>query len=494
MPSLNDFLRDHTSLPAADVEWLRLLVGDWQLLSDLSFADLVLWVDTPKGWLAVAHVRATTGPTVFLDDVVGSRARTAHLPLLDRAVIERKICRGEQPDPSSQIPARDEAIAVVRSGDPIAVLTRHTQLAAIQTPSALEVHYLECGDQLAKMVAEGSFPVADAATGSRRGAPRVGDGLICLDEDGCVTYASPNAVSAYHRFGHDVPLVDRSLAEVTTGLLRARSTVDEGLPLVLLGKAALRVDIESSDATLSVRSVPLRAHRDRTGAVLLVRDVTELRRRERELISKDATIREIHHRVKNNLQTVAALLRLQARRVKDSEAGTALRQAERRVAAIAWVHETLSTGFDETVDFGDVASTGLSTLVEVARPAGAITTTYEGRFGRIRGEDATALSLVLTELVQNAAEHGLSGRDGQVRVVAQRIAEGQPDDQLIVTVSDDGVGLPNISATGLPGEPNGLGGQIVRALVSELRGTIDWRSPAGRGTEVTLSLRPRPLD
>jgi two-component sensor histidine kinase len=86
-----------------------------------------------------------------------------------------------------------------------------------------------------------------------------------------------------------------------------------------------------------------------------VRDVTELRRRERELMTKDATIREIHHRVKNNLQTVAALLRLQARRLTGPEAKAALDEAVRRVGSIAVVHETLSYAPEEIVDFDDIA-------------------------------------------------------------------------------------------------------------------------------------------
>jgi two-component system, sensor histidine kinase PdtaS len=518
MPSLNDFLREQTELADPDVEWLRLLVGDWQLLSDLSFADLVLWVSAPAGWLAVAHVRPTTGAPVFFDDVVGRLAQgvvdEGRRQQLARAADRAEICRetspardsvagagtGAGPGPGGLASSCQESIPVLRAGQVVAVLTRHTNLAAIRTPSRLETTYVECADALAAMVAQGAFPLIDAPTGSRRGAPRVGDGLVRLGPDGVVGYASPNAVSAFHRLGHDLQLDGRSLAEVTTPLLRDRGPVDEGLPLVLTGKASWRVDIEGAGATLSARAIPLTRDGRRLGAVLLLRDVTELRRRERELLSKDATIREIHHRVKNNLQTVGALLRLQSRRVADGEARTALDQAERRVAAIALVHETLSTGYDETVDFGEVAARALSVLVEVARPGGSIRTVHDGRFGRLRAEDATALSLVLTELVQNAAEHGLAGRDGQVTVTAERSGEGLPDqDRLEVLVRDDGVGFDAAavpedgSASGVP-TIGGLGSQIVRALVAELRGTIVWRSRAGAGTEVQLDLRPRPLD
>src|SRR5258708_12303859 len=88
----------------------------------------------------------------------------------------------------------------------------------------------------------------------------------------------------------------------------------------------------------------------------MLRDVTELRHRERELITKDATIREIHHRVKNNLQTVAALLRLQARRLNAAEARAALEEAVRRGGSIAIVHETLSHAPDKAGDFDDIAA------------------------------------------------------------------------------------------------------------------------------------------
>jgi two-component sensor histidine kinase len=493
VPTLNDLVHDRTRLGEPDVEWLRQLVGDWQLLSDLSFADLVLWVAASDGgWLAVAHVRPTTGATVFFDDVVGTEVERGKRLQLDRAFDLGTICRESEPEWTEDVPVREETIPVVRAGRTIAVLSRHTELSSLRTPSRLEVTYMACGDALALMVSEGAFPLAGAPTGSRRGAPRVGDGLVRLDVDGVVVYASPNAVSAFHRLGHGRDLIGQSLAEITTPLLRTRGVVDEGLPLVLTGRAPWRCDLDGAGTTLSLRALPLSRAGERIGALLLLRDVTELRRRERELLSKDAMIREIHHRVKNNLQTVAALLRLQARRIDGGPARAALDEAVRRVGAIALVHETLSTGYDETVDFDEVAARGLSTIVEVASRSGSVRTQHSGRFGRLRAEDATALSLVLTELVQNAVEHGFDGRDGVVTVHAERRGEGKPGgaDQLEVLVSDDGAGLPE----GTTAPSGGLGTQIVRSLVTELRGTIEWRPRDGGGTEVQLRLRPRALD
>jgi two-component sensor histidine kinase/PAS domain-containing protein len=485
VPSLSEIVTARGVLEPADVEWLHLLVGDWQMLSDLSFADLVLWVRERggDGWVAVAHCRPSTGATVYYDDLVGTRAPRGRRDQVDRAFELRRICRERDPEWHDDVPVREEAIPVVSGGRVIAVVARHTNLAAARTPSRLELTYLQCADDLARMIAAGGFPVLGAPTGPRRGAPRVGDGLIRLDRDGRITYASPNALSAVHRLGYVGDLVDRSLAEIAIPLLDTHGPVDESLPLVLTGRAPWRSDLDGRGATLSVRAIPLMAAGQRIGALVLLRDVSELRRRERELLTKDATIREVHHRVKNNLQTVAALLRLQARRIPSEEGRSALQEAMRRVSTIALVHETLSEGLGETVDFDDVVERTIALAVEVAGASAPIAVRREGRFGELEAENATPLALVLTELVTNAVEHGLGERGGTVTIRAER--DGR---QLKALVSDDGAGLPPGFAAGV----DGLGTQIVQALVGgEMRGRIVWSGLPGGGTQVSVEVTLR---
>ncbi|PPG51032.1 ATPase, partial [Rathayibacter sp. AY2B7] len=324
-----------------------------------------------------------------------------------------------------------------------------------------------------------------APTGPRRGAPRASDGLIRLDVDGVTTFASPNALSAFNRIGFADELEGESLAEVTTKLIAGKVVIDESLPLVVTGRAPWRTDIEARGVTVSLRAIPIRDRGERVGAVVLCRDVTELRHQERELITKDATIREIHHRVKNNLQTVASLLRIQARRTHSDLAREALTQAMRRVAAIAVVHDTLSEGLNQNVDFDAVFDRVLLLIAEVASTHNTtVHPKLTGSFGNLPSEYATPLALALTELVTNAVEHGLAGREGDVEIVASR-----SDDELTVKVRDTGVGLPE----GKVG--SGLGTQIVRTLIQgELGGTIDWHTLVGRGTEVTIEVPLRWLE
>ena len=274
-------------------------------------------------------------------------------------------------------------------------------------------------------------------------------------------------------------LEGESLAEVTAGLLGGALTVDESLPLVVTGRAPWRTDIEARGVTVTLRAIPIRKRGERAGAIVLCRDVTELRHQEQELLTKDATIREIHHRVKNNLQTVASLLRIQARRSHSDEARDSLNHAMRRVAAIAVVHDTLSEGLTQNVDFDVVFDRVLLLIAEVASShTTRVHPKFSGNFGELPSAYATPLALALTELVTNAVEHGLAGREGEVEIVADRNRE-----RLSVIVRDNGIGL----AEGKVG--TGLGTQIVRTLIQgELGGTIDWHTVMGSGTEVTIEV------
>ncbi|TDQ53559.1 sensor histidine kinase [Actinorugispora endophytica] len=508
MPHLSDLIRRYTALKTADLEWLHSLVSDWQLLADLSFADLVLWVRLrdDSGWVAVAQMRPTTGPTAFQDDLVEKFLRdapdgagddsvtpqmSAKRALIDRAWKEGRICREGDPDWSGGVPVREETVPVRRDGVLLGVIQRSTNLSSARTPSRLELTYLQSAGDMAQMIAEGGFPFSDQGPLMVR-SPRVGDGLLRLDKEGRVVYASPNALSAYRRLGLTADLVGASLARTTLELSAAADPRDESLTWTAGGRVPKEAEVEARGSTIQLRAIPLIISGDRIGALIMVRDVTELRRRERELMTKDATIREIHHRVKNNLQTVAALLRLQARRLQHPEGRAALDEAVRRVGSIAIVHEMLSHTPDETVDFDDIADRVIEMAAEVSSTgAVAVVPRRVGHFGLLSALVATPLSMVLTELVQNAIEHGLKHGPGSIEVRVHREAplpdpEERASARLLIQVIDDGVGLPadfDLESS------SSLGLQIVRTLVTgELAGRLEMAPKDDGGTKVLLDL------
>jgi two-component sensor histidine kinase/PAS domain-containing protein len=480
----------HTTLSEPDRAWLYQVASEGQLLADLSFADIVLWAPTETdGFVAVAHLRPSSSATLFYRDLVGKKVRREWLGLIEKAYTLGEILDSSAPDWFESTPTRLRAIPVRNRPQastsperetPIAVMTRHSNLSETRMPSRLELTYNECANDVFHMISEGTFPDPDTPSAPPRGAPRASDGLIRLDVEGRVTFASPNALSAFVRMGFDGELEGKLLPQVTTELLSGTLIVDESLPLVVSGRAPWRTDLDSQGVTVTLRAIPLKSGGVRQGAIVLCRDVTQVRRQERELITKDATIREIHHRVKNNLQTVASLLRIQSRRTHSDVAKEALGQAMRRVAAIAVVHDTLSEGLSQNVDFDVVFDRVLMLVTEVASAGNqVIKPRTEGSFGILPSAYATPLALVLTELVTNAVEHGLAGHEkGDVVITTTRTPEW-----LTVIVRDNGRGLPE----GRLGD--GLGTQIVKTLVQgELGGHIDWRTVEGQGTEVVITI------
>jgi two-component sensor histidine kinase len=483
MPSMSEIISEHTDLSEPDHLWLKLLVSEWQLLADLSFSDLVLWVrdHDPSVFWAAAQIRPFTGVTSLFDDVVGDLIAYSPEHLVAEAFSRGEIVQTSERKLQAGVPVQTHAVPVTVGNQVIAVVEQRTSQLGLRAPSSLENAYLESGVELARMITVGAFPIPSDAT-HLAFSPRVGDGFIRLDPAGDVTYASPNAVSAYRRLGLRGDLIGEQLATLTAELLPAGpDPLDESVQSVLSGRTARRTELVSGEAHLMVRVLPLTDRRERVGTVVLCRDVSDLRSKERELVTKDATIREIHHRVKNNLQTVAALLRMQARRIESAEAKVALTDAMSRVASIAIVHETLSQAFDEIVEFDRVADELLRMVGDVAASWGGVSAIREGSFGLLPADIATSLAMIISELCQNAVEHGLAHQSGEVRVVPSRF-----DGRLRMEISDDGRGLP-------PGfdwrQSRSLGLSIVNTLVAEMEGSFQLGPrQAGPGTQVVVEI------
>jgi len=453
------------------------LAASWQALSDLCFSDLLLLApvvgEDGSRSVVLAQVRPTTGQTVYPMDLVGSVVDEVARPLVSRAFRTGEVAEGDSPLLGSSERAHVQCIPVRHAGAVVAVVTRETRPTLGRALGDLEQFYLSTFERFAAMIAEGSFPFRQDDD-EFEDAPRVGDGVILLDPDLRVRFASPNAVSSMHRLG---------IHSYTSGLHLAEMGFDQDAVEMGDLAATLHVQVRRLDAPAVARRLPARVG----GVCVLLRDVSDLRRRDRLLLSKDATIREIHHRVKNNLQTIAALLRLQGRRLQSPEAQEAIEESERRIRSIAIVHETLSREPGDEVRFDDIVQPLVRVVAEtVTGPDRDLRLAVEGDAGMLPGDLATPLAVVLNELMQNAVDHAFPDDIGRTtgRITVQL---ARSDGQLLVDVVDDGVGLP-------PGftveQSSGLGLSIVHTLVtSELGGTIELRSDAGTRVHLTVPLK-----
>jgi two-component system, sensor histidine kinase PdtaS len=484
MSVLSDLLADRCQLDEAAIDHLQMLLAEWQILADLSFADLLLFVrhqmpDGTPAYLCVGQKRPYTAQTIYTEDLIGQVFPTTDRPMVGRAFAEGRVIRDTDPDWSTGVPVREEAIPVryVRDlaiedgrGEFVGVVTREANVSTARSPSELELTYLQSAGELAQMLVEGTFPYRGETPEAHELSPRVGDGLMRLDSRGVVTYASPNAMSAYRRLGSLDHISGQHIDEFDLASDELTEALIEGVPTVS--------EVERHGAVVLRRLLPLIGSGQVIGGLVLLREVTELRQHERALRLKDATIREIHHRVKNNLQTVASLLRLQGRRLQSAEARDALAESVRRISSIALVHETLSQDSHQRVSFDKVTARIIDMLGDgIVNPDMPVSFEMDGSSGDLPAEVATPLALVLTELLQNCIEHAfplgapLAG-PGRITVAFERRLA-----TLRVVVSDNGVGLPEGKALE---EITNLGLQIARTLVeSELGGTLDtlevWR-------------------
>jgi len=501
MASLGELARARTAIGRDGIEHLQRLVASWGLLADFCFADLLLFVpvspsarpaagpvaasellagpgsvdpaapETGPSFLVLGHIRPTTSQTLYRTDLVGSELGPADRPLVARAFHLGEIIEGEVTLTTIHERVRVQCIPVRFDGEVIGVLTRESTPLVGRQPGELERTYVAVFHRLARMIAAGDFPFLSEDSDTDEW-PRVGDGVLLLDRSARVEFASPNAVSTLHRLGTHGN---------TEGLRLVEAGVDERIiHSAFTGRIPVTREIERGlDTTVLVRCVPLIEAGSVSGAVVLCRDISDLRRRDRLLLSKDATIREIHHRVKNNLQTISSLLRLQGRRLASPEARIAIEESVRRIRSIALVHETLSRNAEDEVPFLEILRPIVRMVEEtMVAPDRPIYFRVEGDAGRLPSTVATPLAVVLNELLQNAVDHaypvdaGLPG--GHVLLELTREAE-----HLRLTVVDDGVGLAEgFSADGA----TGLGLTIVRTLVeSELGGRLVLR-PARPGT------------
>jgi two-component system, sensor histidine kinase PdtaS len=491
--TLAELARLHTRCTKEQIAHLQRFVTDWGILADLCFADLLLYVPTTdRRWLVLDHVRPVTSQTIYVQDWVGSIVDGAGRPALVRAFDSGLITDGDIDVDIPPAKARTEAIPVQVNGEVTAVLTREWSPTGGRQPGELERTYLAVFRRFVTMITEGTFPYPFARR-STDASPRVGDGAIVLDATGRVDYSSPNAVSALHRAGINANAVGLRLAELGFNDAPVRAALDTMEPVVDEFEQTVEV-------TLLVRCLPLLSAGRATGALMLLRDVSELRRRDRLLLSKDATIREIHHRVKNNLQTISSLLRLQGRRLTSPEAKEAIDESVRRIRTIALVHETLSREAGDDVPFIDIVRP-LTRMAEesLQSPDRPVRFRVIGDGGKVPANIATPLAVVLTELLQNAVDHAFGERASQPGTGTGSVVVSLVNDRerLEIRVVDDGHGLPpgfSLDAV------TGLGLSIVRTLVTtELGGSIEMRSatasdlaeaqiaePQGLGTVVEL--------
>lgn len=469
------------------------------LLSNYEFAESQAVQRSPVGQILVArHAAPHSLSSIYRDDMTGRTYTFNAQPTVHRALMEdRKNRMTESKIPpertSSGAPVIQQVYTVHNAvNQAIAALLIETNMIEYERHRRRDLPFRHAVRWLQRMAVQGEIETAEISGGF--GSL---DGIYLVDEQFCISYMSGIAMNLFRSVGRVAEMRGAPISDL-------EEQDEEIVSQAMQANCCVQTRHESEDGRVWVRTaIPLRAppgslysmrrrmrrHLPWTNSVatedapqvdgvfVLVQNLTETVQRERELKVKSAMIQEVHHRVKNNLQTIAAILRIQSRRYQDEAAKQQLTDAVNRILSMSVIHEYLSQDEHRPINIRDVCQRILGQAQQVAvNPGQQVEIAMEGPNIRLPAGQATASALVVNELLMNAMEHGLRDRHkGEIRIALEDLG-----DEVRITLLDNGLGLPSDFD---PDKSRTLGLQIVYTLVTDdLKGRLQFEQVTGDDT------------
>ncbi|MCP4117269.1 MAG: histidine kinase [Desulfobacteraceae bacterium] len=463
---ISKLCREHTHLTPGDIIKIKEVANSLQAIADLTGADIFIDCLTrdPDVSIVVAQAKPSNKPSLYKGFVVGEFARRENEPAALRTLgigmptTDMMARTQENRDVMQNVsPIKNDG------GQVIGVLIAETDVTEdIRTRRTLS------------MLSRTTEQLAETLISTRHkddGIPyHITDGIIMFDPQGVATYANPVAKDIYKKLGY---------INNIEGLEFANMALDNTCFSSILDKKQINVnEVRLGNLILNVKYALMKnKDRDVAGAVMLLRDETDAKAKEKELILKSVAIKEIHHRVKNNLQTIASLLRLQSRRIDDQAAKSAFKESISRVLSIAATHEILAQNGVDDVDLKTMLGRIKNGLLGHGHAANKnITVTIQGDTFETDSDTATSIALVVNEVIQNSLKYAFPDRD-KGRIVIE-LHKGTMYSNISIT--DDGVGFDVNEEK----RSSSLGSRIIRQIVTDkLKGNFSMES-TDRGTKV----------
>lgn len=472
-------------LSPADLELLRKVEAGLPITADVSRADVLLCTPCSKNKAMVAfHAIPSSISSLYRKDSTGRVLNVEDQPLLFQALNSGSGGRRQREVLSNGAPVIQDVFPIHnQDGKVIGAMLVETNMIAHERQRRRNRHFRQAVVWMQEMCAHGELESATTLSSFS-----LYDGVYMVDHERAIVYMSGIAANLFRSTGitpevHgqqltslepcDVQLVERAFE--THACQSARVETEDGRIWVRSAIPLRMPTISWRNYWLVLPWTPFSPHANEGGVdavLVLLHNATEAVQKERELNVKSAIIQEVHHRVKNNLQNIAAILRIQARRVQSDEARQHLTDAVNRVLSMSVIHEFLSQDEHRPINVRDVCQRIASQVTQVsARPDQEITIQVQGSAVRLPASQATPLAMVVNELLLNAVEHGLKDHPlGTIRITLEDLG-----DAVVIEIADDGDGLPpDFDPTQ---SSHSLGLQIVNTLVTDdLKGTLRMES------------------
>lgn len=470
MGFLLDKCRQLTNLSALQIDFLNKLSATFPLVSDLSHAHLTVYAKAAEkdALVVIAQIDPHTSFSQYRPNILGSTVRAAEEPLIWRTMLTGQAIKGK----------REWAWGFMLDMYTFAIYDYEgTVIASVSFETNSEELRIEGYNYLLEtaytMLLNSKLPI-DRELYRPLSAS---DGIIITDKRSKIVFANTAASSIYKVLGVGKMVGHHIFDRQITMHITKETTVSQ---------RPYEKEVEAGNLVLVQRNIPLIKNEQLVRTVIVVSDVTELRKKEKELLIKSAVIQEIHHRVKNNLQTIASLLRLQSRRTNSEEVKAALKESVNRILSISVVHEFLSQQDAEIIDVVEVAKNILDLVIQnMLEPEFKLNTKFRGETIILPSEHASSLALVVNELIQNSIEHGFIGlKEGTIGLDITT-----NEDSYLIDLYDDGTGIPDDFN---PQASKSLGLQIVRTLIEDdLNGTFLLYKDHGTHAKIKI---PRKLE
>lgn len=463
MAMIKKLCKQYTDLTEEEIAILRGMSAVLQSLANLEEADIFIDCPTADGdAIVVAEAKPQSVPSSYKKTVVGLLAKAENEPAVARTFklgVATKQMKAITQERTQVI----QTVEPIRNGERIiGVLIREKredeQRAVSERLHFSEQSYQRMAKAISHMSNEDSW------------LPEcIDEAIIMIDHNGLVSYCNTLARDLYTRLGFVEDVLGQKYENIRL--------TDEPGEETLNGYSAIETMV--GQYALSIRQIHIGSAD--IDFVLIIRDVTDLREQEKQLILKSVAIKEMHHRVKNNLQTIASLLRLQMRRTDSEKTQQVLNESMNRILAIAATHELLAQSGVDQVMIGEVLSNIKSNAVRFfARPHFDVTITLEGDDFKVDSDVATSVALIINELLQNSLKYAFPNQDsGRIRII---ITRGELYSR--IEVSDDGCGFEVDKI-----DNDRLGLSIVQTLVKDkLRGKLELTS-GKQGTRATFDFK-----
>lgn len=459
----------YTDLNESDIQVLYHIGEFLPLISQVTNGDVFIDCKTRESDTAIVVAEAKKKKSLYKKTVVGEFAMRENEPAVLRTMDTGMTTRELKGISQENIPI-EQSVTAIKNGDKV-VGTLIVEKDA--TKDFAERRNIEILSQTTQQLTQalmfhnrGEEHKIDYITNY------VTDGIMIFDKEGTAVYANPMATSIYKKIGYRDDVIGMHFDNVILDEKTFKDVIETSymeIPEIHIGKL-----------NLNIQYSVIQNKEDDRRLVVLIRDMTELRNREKELILKSVAIREIHHRVKNNLQTIASLLRMQSRRIADEQAKKAFSESINRVLSIAVTHELLAQNGVDDVDIKDILTNLVqNTIYYNSNPSTNIKVEITGDNFNIDSDKATSIALAVNELVQNCMEYAFLGQEeGNIKI---HINKNELYSQIIV--EDDGIGFDTEEEV-----PGSLGLNIVKGLVKEkLDGSMKITS-SSQGTRVDIEI------